>query len=120
MAPLLIPYDLRKSQVVPYAISLDFVIGDTTRSKCRFLTFRHGRLYISDLGLDKIYILNPRTEEVELVEAKDRVEEEQSWSGLEVDSLGNILLADYKNDRLCIFDRERNWLKEVTILVWCL
>jgi len=107
-------YDLNKSQIVPRAISLQSVIGQLTGSKCRFLTFSRGRLYITDLGLDRIYVLNVKSLNVRLVKAEDRVKETESWSGCEVDSAGNILLADYKNDRLCLFDKKGNWLKQVS------
>ena len=40
---------------------MEDIIADKSRSKCRFLTYQLGKLYITDLGLDCVYILDPAT-----------------------------------------------------------
>ena len=37
------------------------IIFDKARSKCRLLTYQLNKLYITDLGLDCVYILDPST-----------------------------------------------------------
>ena len=40
--------------------SLDIIFAKA-RSKCMFLTYQLDKLYITDLGLDCVYILDPST-----------------------------------------------------------
>ena len=42
-------------------IEMDDIIPNKPMSKCRFLTYQLGKLYITDLGLDCVYILDPMT-----------------------------------------------------------
>ena len=42
-------------------IEMEDIIPNKAMSKCRFLTYQLGKLYITDLGLDCVYILDPNT-----------------------------------------------------------
>ena len=42
-------------------IKMADIIPNKAMSKCRFLTYQLGKLYITDLGLDCVYILDPST-----------------------------------------------------------
>ena len=108
-------YDLVEEDLQEEVISLADITGFHSGSKCRFLTFFKGKLYITDLGLDKVYILDPKTKLLEITEAPEREGEVESWSGTAVDDRANLLVADYKNDRLCLFDRKGKFIKDVQV-----
>jgi len=98
-------------------IELSDVIKDKKVSKCRFLTSALGKLYISDLGQDCVYTLDPET--------RDTTVFGQSGSGtgcfsdpagLVVDSIGNMLVADSRNHRVCLYSRTNKFLGEVRLV----
>ena len=59
-------FDIKKEEIVK-RMSLEDIISDKTNSKCRFLTFQGGNLYITDLGLDHVYVIDSQTYNVILV-----------------------------------------------------
>jgi len=99
------------------AVSLTEVIGKSPLSKCRFLTFAGSKLYITDLGLDHVYVLDPqKVEEVERFGGPGTGEGQFSDpAGVGVDQAGNILVADSRNHRICLLDKNGNWLGKVPL-----
>ena len=53
-------FDLVTGELVK-KIEMEDIIANKALSKCRFLTYQLGKLYITDLGLDCVYILDPVT-----------------------------------------------------------
>ena len=45
-------------------MTLEDIVPDKANSKCRFLTFQGGNLYITDLGLNMVYVINAKTYDV--------------------------------------------------------
>jgi len=92
-------------------------IANKALSKCRFLTYQQDKFYITDLGLDCVYILDP-----ENINSKQVVGVSGSGpgelsdpAGLVVDIAGNIIVADSKNHRLCVFNSEGKFACHVTL-----
>ena len=96
--------DLKKGEVVR-GISLKQLVGDRhEESKCKFLTFCKGNLYLTDLGLNQGFIVDP--DNFESVERFGRGAGELNYpAGIAVDDVGNILVADCRNNRLGLFDK---------------
>ena len=78
-------YDINKEQL-EMKVTLEEITGIHCGSKVRFMSFYKEKLYITDLGLDKVYIWNIRDETMEVVEDPGRAIEPSSWSGTAVDS----------------------------------
>ena len=95
--------------------SLEEITGLYGGSKCRFMTYYKEKLYITDLGLDKIYIWDIKEMNADIVEAPSRVMEPCSWAGTAVDDYGNLLIADYKNNRLCVVDERGDWVEAIEV-----
>ena len=53
-------FNLKSGELVK-KIEMEDIITNKAKSKCRFLTYQLGKLYITDLGLDCVYILDPAT-----------------------------------------------------------
>ena len=86
------------------------------RSKCRFLHYANGRLYIVDLGLDCVYVLDPKKNTIKLFGASGRLPGQfNDPAGLAVDEKSNLIIADSRNHRVQIFDRKRKCLGLVKV-----
>ena len=69
---------------------------------------------ITDLGLDRIYILDPVTKGVTVFgEPGSGPGCFSDPAGLAVDSVGNMLVADSRNHRVCLYDRTGKFLAQV-------
>jgi len=104
----------------PFAISLKSLIGERVReSKCRFLTFAEGLLYVTDLGLDRVYVLDPNNPQQSRMfgSSGQRNGEFSDPAGLDVDQVGNIVVADSRNHRLCLFNNKGKWIKRLEVPV---
>ena len=53
-------FDLGTGELVK-KIEMEDIINNKAMSKCRFLTYQLGKLFITDLGLDCVYILDLST-----------------------------------------------------------
>jgi hypothetical protein len=95
-------------------VELADVIADQRRSKCRFLTWGRGSLVITDLGLDTVYMLDPATKAVTVFGRPGGGPGcFNDPAGLVVDGVGNMLVADSKNHRLCLHGPGGEFLTEV-------
>ena len=75
-------------------------------SKCRFLTHAKGKLYVTDLGLNKIYVVDVKsgvTGRTVGGTAKDGLNDP---AGVGVDEEGGLMVADSKKHRICLFSPE--------------
>ena len=59
-------FNIEEKKIVK-KMSLEDVIEDKGNSKCRFLTFQGGNFYITDLGLNQVYVIDSKTYDVILV-----------------------------------------------------
>lgn len=86
-------------------VELEEVVGDTARSRCRFLAFQGGNLYITDLGHHMVYVMDATTYTVtqKFGGPGDGPGCFADPAGLVVDGQGNMLVADSRNHRLCLF-----------------
>jgi len=111
----LLYFSLRTGQLIK-RIELSDVILDKKISKCRFLTLGRGKLIITDLGLDRVYILDLVTKGV-LMFGKHGSGPGcfNDPAGLAVDSVGNMIVADSRNHRVCLHDKVGKFLKVVTL-----
>jgi len=97
-------------------IEMEDIIADRSRSKCRFLTYQLGKLYITDLGLDCVYILDPATISVKVFGSTGSgLGQLSDPAGLVVDTVGNMIVADSKNHRLCLYDTEGKFICNLTL-----
>jgi len=98
-------------------VELGEVIADKERSKCRFLTRGlKGSLVITDLGMDRVYILDLATKGVSMFgHSGSGPGCFKDPAGLAVDSMGNMLIADSRNHRLCLHDFKGRFLTEVKL-----
>jgi len=80
-------------------------------SKCRFLTHYAGNIYITDLGLNYIYILDPVTLSMKSFGSSGSNPGQFSDpAGLVVDVKGNMIIADSRNHRLCLYSNAGNYI----------
>ena len=103
--------DLKKGEVVR-GISLKQLVGDRhEESKCRFLTFFKGKLYLTDLGLNQGFIVDPNDFE-SVVSFGSRGAGQLNYpAGMAVDDVGNILVADCRNNRLSLYDKNGQFIQ---------
>ena len=92
------------------------MISDKNESKCRFLTYHDKTIYIVDLGLDCIYRVKVDGLQVFTVgETGTGVEQFKDPAGIVVDHFGNFIVADSRNHRLQIYDRDDNFVGFVAV-----
>jgi len=104
---------LRDIELVKYSRDVNY---DSTRApKCRFLHCFKDSIFVTDMRLNKIYEVNVKSEEKKtfgygLDEAKLK-----SPAGILVDQVGNVLVGDHENDRLCVFDNSGKFIRAVKL-----
>lgn len=92
-------------------IELCDIIANAALSKCRFLHCRGSKIYVVDLGLDQIYVLDSLKTWVRKFGATGKFFGQfADPAGLVTDRKGVTLVADSRNHRVQIFDRLRNFL----------
>jgi len=96
-------FDLQSGNMVK-RIELDAVIKNRADSKCRFLAYKLAKFYIADLGLDCVYVLDSVTSKTQVLGSSGSQPGQLSDpAGLGIDSAGNVIVADSKNHRICLF-----------------
>ena len=102
----------------------DIFGGEKSKSKCRFLTLDDsGTIYVTDLGLNRVYIFEKIEGGEEFrygvrIVGKGEGDGPGQFSdpaGVCVDGRGNWIVADSKNNRLCMFSSGRKWLGNVQV-----
>ena len=85
-------------------------------SACRSLAYRNKKLYVVDLGLDCVFILNKDGTESELFGSRGNKEGEfRDPSGLLVDDFGTMVVVDSRNHRLQLFDSDMTFAGMVEV-----
>jgi len=109
--------DMVADKVVTTRHLVDAVGARAAASKCRFLAHCQGRLYVTDLGLDRVYVLDAASLELLLEFGQTGTGPGcfNDAAGLGVDGAGNILVADSKNHRIALFDKTGSPLAEVPL-----
>ncbi|XP_023330439.1 uncharacterized protein LOC111702881 isoform X2 [Eurytemora carolleeae] len=80
---------------------------DIGNSKCRFLSSRNGRFYVTDLGLNRVYIIEEISERMYCVgKPGPRDDCFNDPAGTAVDDFGNFIVADSKNHKLALYTNE--------------
>ena len=83
-------------------------------SKARFLTFSQERIFITDLGLHKLYTLNLITGEQSVSGYMgSKLGQVKRPTGLVVDDGGNLIVGDSENNRLVVVNKAGQVVKVV-------
>jgi len=81
--------------------------GCQETSACRYVAFKNKKLYVVDLGLDCIFILNKDGTESDLLGGRgNNGGEFRDPGGLVVDDSGTMLVVDSRNHRLQLIDND--------------
>jgi len=108
--------DIKQTRVVDLRGALS---DKQAESKCRFLTYHNGAGVVVDLGLDKIYVLenvNGKFTPWVFGDSGSGPGQFNDPAGVVCDELGNMIIADSKNHRLCLYDSTRKFVKVVATL----
>ena len=85
-----------------------------SHSKCRFLTSRGTKLYITDVGLSKVYILDIKTNtQSAFGYMGDKECQLKGPTGILPDERGNLLICDSENDWLVVYNQTGKFIKVV-------
>ena len=105
-------FDLKSDKIVLRRDLADVVGQGGLGSKCRFLTHCEGKLYVTDLGLDQVYVLDCPSGRLVCKFGRSGTGPGcfQDPAGLGVDDRGNMVVADSKNHRLCLYSREGEYV----------
>jgi len=115
--PILAFYDINLRKIIRKE-RMDMFIGDSRKSKCRFLTYTSGKYYITDNGCDQVYVLKEKDGKFvcqTVGKSGSRRGELCDPGGVVVDSAGNMIVVDSKNHRLCVFDRKGKYIQELKV-----
>ena len=95
----------------------DLVGEEMWLSKCRFLTHCRGKLYVTDLGLDKIYVINSASGSVDMVFGSSGGGPGcfSDPAGLGVDGVGGMVIADSKNHGVCLYSHNGSFVTVVPL-----
>ena len=82
----------------------------TDMSACRAMTFCDKKLYVVDMGLDCVFILNEEGTESEMFGSRGtRGREFRDPTGIVVDDVGTMMVVDSRNHRLQLIDSDLNF-----------
>ena len=95
--------DLENDDVV---LKRDLVKDRVGGSKCRFLSHAKGKLYVTDLGLNKIYVVDVKSGVTERIVGGTAEDGLNDPAGVGVDEEGGMMVADSKKHRICLFSAE--------------
>merc|ERR1712096_537339 len=85
-------------------------------SACRFLSYHNQMLYVVDMGLDCVFILNKDGTESEMFGSRgNKGGEFRDPAGLVVDDIGTMMVVDSRNHRLQLFDKALNYIGLVKV-----
>ena len=90
-----------ESDQIIQRIELADIISDKNLSKCRFLHFGNRKLFVVDLGLNCVYVMNLEDMKTRTFGKMGKREGQfVDPAGLVTDSFGNFIVADAGNNRL--------------------
>ena len=107
----LLKYDLESKSLVEKI----FVLKPVKDSKCRFLSFASEKFYVTDLGLDRVYIIDP-SGKIDVV-GKTGVADDcfNDPAGTVVDDYGNFIIADSRNHKLALYSSDLQFVCKLVL-----
>ena len=112
-------YDLEADEALDKIDLADILDDKYKNSKCRFLTFHGGKFFVTDNGLNKVYVVNVDSENDENVSIEEfSMPSDDIFNdpgGVIVDNFDNIVVADSKNHRLCLFNSDFKWIRNIQV-----
>ena len=117
-------YDLKEGKPLDKIDLVDVLGNNQNKSICRFLTYHSGKFYVTDNGLNKVYVVhvdqeNEKEESVSIKEfSKPNDDPFHDPGGVVLDNFGNIIVADSKNHRLCLFNSDHKWIRNIQVRFW--
>lgn len=108
-----------ESGLIVEQIQLEDIIEDKKNSQCKFLHCDGVRLYISDLGLNVVYVMELMGENEGVVKSFGKTGKRpgqfKDVAGIAADTDGNVLVVDACNNRIQVFNANRQFLGMVKI-----
>ena len=102
-------YDLNTGKWKVKVEMVSILGKDMSYSKCRFLTYHQGNFYITDNGLNKVYIVQEDELGYSVGEfLNSSYHQFNNPGGVALDDVGNIVVVDSKNHQLCLFTPDKN------------
>jgi len=106
----------QKTGAVVKRIEMVDIVEDKAKSKCRFLNYYKGKVFVVDLGLDCIYTINMDGNHAEMFGKTGSGRGEfTDPAGLILDDFGNMIVADSRNHRLQIWSSKNEYVGDVKV-----
>ena len=107
--------DIEKDEMV---LKTELVRDRSAGSKCRFLSHAKGYLYVTDLGLNKIYKVDSKSGETRMTIGGKSEASLNDPAGVGVDENGGLLVADSRNHKIRIFSADGRFLPQLLIVTF--
>ena len=107
--------DIEKDEMV---LKTELVRDRSAGSKCRFLSHAKGYLYVTDLGLNKIYKVDSKSGETRMTIGGTSEASLNDPAGVGVDENGGLLVADSRNHKIRIFSADGRFLPQLLIVTF--
>ena len=107
--------DIEKDEMV---LKTELVKDRSAGSKCRFLSHAMGYLYVTDLGLNKIYKVDSKSGETRMTIGGTSEASLNDPAGVGVDENGGLLVADSRNHKIRIFSADGRFLPQLLIVTF--
>jgi len=104
--------DIEKDEMV---LKTELVKDRSAGSKCRFLSHAMGYLYVTDLGLNKIYKVDSKSGETRMTIGGTSEASLNDPAGVGVDENGGLLVADSRNHKIRIFSADGRFLSNLAL-----
>ena len=111
-------YDLTSGQWKIKVEMVSILGQDIRNSRCRFLTYHQGNFYITDNGLNKVYIVQEDELGYSVGEFLNSSHHQfNDPGGVALDDAGNIVVVDSKNHQLCLFSPDKKLLRKIPVKI---
>ena len=111
-------YDLTSGQWKIKVEMVSILGQDIRNSRCRFLTYHKGNFYITDNGLNKVYIVQEDELGYSVGEFLNSSHHQfNDPGGVALDDAGNIVVVDSKNHQLCLFSVDKKLLRKIPVKI---
>ena len=116
-AASLVFFDLNTDKIVRKKDLADVVgVVDRSRSKCRFLTYCRDQLYVTDLGLDRVYVFDSSANILQVFgNTGSGPGCFDDPAGLDVDGEGNMVVADSRNHRVSLYSKDGRFVSHLRL-----